>query len=71
MEDSYQYKKDYYKWQSGKGKGKLNLDDLIDIESKSDLNGTWWLKDLKKDSIITNIGVNPATGKISISLSKN
>ena len=66
MADDCQYKKDYIKWQSGKGKGDLNINDLIGLESKSKLNGTWWLKDLKKNSLVEDIIMNPNTGKISI-----
>jgi hypothetical protein len=62
-----QYLKDYEKWQEGKGKGKLKLQDLLNIEQQSDLNGTWWLDNFKnKELHINRFGINSVTGKLTL-----
>ncbi len=50
----------------GKGKGELRLIDLLKMEDKSLLNGTWWLKDIPRNSFINKIFQNPNTGGLSI-----
>jgi len=59
------YMKDWKKWSEGKGKGKLKLQTLLEKESESDLNGTWFMHQVKNNSII-KFGLNEATGKIAM-----
>lgn len=61
------YHKEYQSWQQGKGKGKLKLLDLMKREEETFINGTWFVKDLPKNSI-ARFGVNPNTNRISIQL---
>lgn len=63
-----QYFKDWKKWQYGRGKGALTSLDLFKREEKSDLNGTWWTKNLRAGTRIKQIGVNPDNHKISLVL---
>lgn len=64
--ENCQYQKDFQKWCTGKGKGKLRLKDLLVLEAQSDKNGTWWLKDIPKGAKIHEIFENLTTNKISI-----
>lgn len=62
------YRKDYMQWQNGDGKGKrFNMKTMIEREAKSDLNGTFWLKDLH-GKLVNRFVFNPKTKKIAISL---
>lgn len=66
LNENGQYMKDWHTWQVGKGKGKVRLRDLLELEAKSDMNGTWWLKNFPSDVTIEGIIQNPKTKKISL-----
>lgn len=68
IDEKGQYYKDWKKWQYGRGKGKLTELDLFKREEKSDLNGTWWMKNFQAGTQIKQIGVNPRTSKLSLTL---
>lgn len=62
-----QYQKDLKKWGQGKGKGKLRLEDLWQLEDNEE-NLTFWLKDVPNNSIITNVRES-ATQKYALEFS--
>lgn len=64
------YYKDWLKWQKGNGKGQLKLKELLQREAQSDLNGTWWVKDIPKGAYIERFGINPKTNKLAIHLGR-
>lgn len=59
------YHKEWYNWQLGKGKGKISLKQMLDKEAESDMNGTWWVHEIKKDCTISFVR-NPMSGKIAM-----
>lgn len=60
------YRKEFDKWQKGRGKGKIRLIDLIKREAESDQNGTWFLNQIPQEKEIGSIGLNPETKKLAI-----
>jgi hypothetical protein len=64
-EPSSPYVKDWNKWSEGKGKGKLKLITMHEKEAESDLNGTWFIPQVKKNTII-QFGLNEASGKLAM-----
>lgn len=62
------YMKDFHQWQSGNGKGKrFDALAMMKRETNSDLNGTFWLKDMKGKKV-KGFVFNPRTKKIAINL---
>lgn len=66
FDENKSYLKDFRQWQSGKGKGKrFDMMKMLERETHSDLNGTWWLKEFK-GRIIHKFVINPSNGKLAI-----
>ncbi|WP_458458162.1 hypothetical protein [Pseudobutyrivibrio sp.] len=58
------YAKDIKRFMRGQGVGSKDLIPYLEMEAKSDLNCTWWTKDLPKGSTYHHVDVNPVTKKI-------
>jgi len=65
IDPSSPYVRDWERWRQGKGKGKLKLRSLLEKEAESDLNGTWFMQQVKKNTIVS-FGLNPSTGKLAM-----
>lgn len=61
------YMKDYFKYKQGKGKGKMRLQDLLEIESRNKMHVSWQLKDLPSKFLINEFRINPEEEKVFLS----
>lgn len=65
LEPTSPYVKEWDKWRQGKGKGKMKLKTLWEKEAESDLNGTWYMNQVKPNTLI-HFGLNTVTGKLAM-----
>lgn len=64
------YKKDTEKWGAGKGKGKVELLDIMKREDQSLHNAAFFMHQIPKGRRIGQIGINPKTGTLSLAFQK-